>query len=138
MTNYQSAVNATKLKSMVQKTKFMALLNSLKPMRIQCMLSRTLRRNCIILSLNNYERGNPGIRRDILSVEKKGKELYGEFRTQRFVNKSTRLCHTTHTIHHHMETLKSLEPSNGSSSSRQKDTRKEIAEAQKVLDIAHM
>ena len=76
------------------------------------------------------------IREDLLGIKKKGRELYGEFRRERYICKSTRLSHTIH--RNNLKTFKALKLGKQYTTATQKDTKKQIAEAQKVMDIARI
>ena len=71
----------------------------------------------------------------LLAIEAQGMALYVDFRNARFVSKTVRLSSTIH--RHQLKTFKSIGIGR-SVSQVERDTKKHLAEAQKIFDVANI
>lgn len=76
------------------------------------------------------------IKESLLNMYDAGKKLYAEFRRERFVEKSKKLTDTIH--RHNMKSFKNLHSNMKPEDIKRTDPKKELAKAQKVIDIARV
>ncbi len=76
------------------------------------------------------------IRKDLLCFGKKSKELYQNFRNERFIEKEKKIADTIHRVK--MKTFKTLHAAPGGEKKKQKNVTKELSEVQKIVDIARV
>ena len=75
------------------------------------------------------------IQQHLLNIEEKSNELYATFRNERFITKEKKLFDTIHRWN--LKTFKSL-PGTMPSVTKKKNVKKEVAEVQKIIDIARV
>lgn len=76
------------------------------------------------------------IRDDLLQFEEKSAELYETFRTERFITKERAIFDTIH--RNNVKTFKSNKVVKGTGQPKEKDIKQQLAEAQKIFDVARI
>ena len=77
-----------------------------------------------------------GIRQSLLNMKSTGTELYTQFRKDRYIQKIVKISATIH--RYRLKTFKDINGEEKTAAAKKKDVKKELSEAQKLIDLARV